>query len=209
MSATGTGSWTLGGSHASDAPLSSTSAGRTSQVERRRFPHSRSLSTDVRTSAYPGWHTQFPLWQGLASGCDGSQIAIHDLTPGIARFAASGCACTSDPVRIRGAWACPVRCHRTLDERPEKTMAQEQEQFLDVVDRDTAERLWWQAIRPMPLGAETVPLAAALGRVLAAGSTPVAILPGFPTSAIFTFHEFVAPVLLQMAGLGPETRGEI
>jgi len=36
-------------------------------------------------------------------------------------------------------------------------MAQEQEQFLDVVDRDTAERLWWQAIGPMPLGAETVP----------------------------------------------------
>ena len=39
-------------------------------------------------------------------------------------------------------------------------MVQEQEQFLDVVDRDTAERLWWQAIRPMPLGAETVHLAA-------------------------------------------------
>ena len=29
---------------------------------------------------------------------------------------------------------------------------------------------------------------------------PVAILPGFPTSAIFTFHEFVAPVLRRMAG---------
>jgi putative molybdopterin biosynthesis protein len=29
---------------------------------------------------------------------------------------------------------------------------------------------------------------------------PVAILPGFPTSAIFTFHEFVAPVLGAMAG---------
>jgi putative molybdopterin biosynthesis protein len=29
---------------------------------------------------------------------------------------------------------------------------------------------------------------------------PVAILPGFPTSAIFTFHEFVAPVLRAMAG---------
>ena len=33
------------------------------------------------------------------------------------------------------------------------TMAQEQEQFLDVVDRDTAERRWWEAIRPEPLGA--------------------------------------------------------
>jgi putative molybdopterin biosynthesis protein len=29
---------------------------------------------------------------------------------------------------------------------------------------------------------------------------PVAVLPGFPTSAIFTFHEFIAPVLRQMAG---------
>ncbi len=29
---------------------------------------------------------------------------------------------------------------------------------------------------------------------------PVVILPGFPTSAIFTFHEFVAPVILQLGG---------
>ena len=29
---------------------------------------------------------------------------------------------------------------------------------------------------------------------------PVVILPGFPTSAIFTFHEFVADVILEMAG---------
>jgi putative molybdopterin biosynthesis protein len=34
-----------------------------------------------------------------------------------------------------------------------------------------------------------------------AGSTPVVILPGFPTSAIFTFHRFVAPVLRAYAGL--------
>jgi putative molybdopterin biosynthesis protein len=32
------------------------------------------------------------------------------------------------------------------------------------------------------------------------GRTPVAILPGFPTSAVFTFHEFVAPVLRVLAG---------
>lgn len=30
---------------------------------------------------------------------------------------------------------------------------------------------------------------------------PVVILPGFPTSAIFTFHEFVAPVIRGLAGL--------
>ena len=32
------------------------------------------------------------------------------------------------------------------------------------------------------------------------GSTPVVILPGFPTSAVFTFHEFVAPVIRRLAG---------
>jgi len=29
---------------------------------------------------------------------------------------------------------------------------------------------------------------------------PVVILPGFPTSAVFTFHEFVAPVILMLGG---------
>ena len=41
----------------------------------------------------------------------------------------------------------------------------------------------------------------------AVGRTPVAVLPGFPTSAIFTFHEFVAPLLRRLAGLRPEARG--
>ncbi len=34
----------------------------------------------------------------------------------------------------------------------------------------------------------------------------VVILPGFPTSAIFTFHEFVAPVLRRLGGWPPERR---
>jgi putative molybdopterin biosynthesis protein len=38
---------------------------------------------------------------------------------------------------------------------------------------------------------------------------PVVILPGFPTSAIFTFHEFVAPVLRAFAGLPPERRQQV
>ena len=29
---------------------------------------------------------------------------------------------------------------------------------------------------------------------------PVVVLPGFPTSAIFTFHEFVAPVIRALGG---------
>jgi putative molybdopterin biosynthesis protein len=33
------------------------------------------------------------------------------------------------------------------------------------------------------------------------GGKPVIVLPGFPTSAIFTFHEFVAPVIRALAGL--------
>jgi putative molybdopterin biosynthesis protein len=35
---------------------------------------------------------------------------------------------------------------------------------------------------------------------------PVVVLPGFPTSAIFTFHEFVAPVLRLLAGRGAQER---
>jgi putative molybdopterin biosynthesis protein len=34
--------------------------------------------------------------------------------------------------------------------------------------------------------------------------TPVAVLPGFPTSAIFTFHTFIAPVIRARAGLPVE-----
>jgi putative molybdopterin biosynthesis protein len=40
----------------------------------------------------------------------------------------------------------------------------------------------------------------------ATGGRAVVVLPGFPTSAIFTFHEFVAPVILMLAGQGSEER---
>jgi len=35
---------------------------------------------------------------------------------------------------------------------------------------------------------------------------PVVVLPGFPTSAIFTFHEFIAPVIREQAGRGSSMR---
>lgn len=35
------------------------------------------------------------------------------------------------------------------------------------------------------------------------GGKPVIILPGFPTSAMFTFHDMVVPILRRMAGLPP------
>jgi putative molybdopterin biosynthesis protein len=38
---------------------------------------------------------------------------------------------------------------------------------------------------------------------------PVAVLPGFPTSAIFTFHEFLAPVIRSLAGLADQKRETI
>ncbi|MET0868193.1 MAG: molybdopterin biosynthesis protein [Pseudorhodoplanes sp.] len=37
-----------------------------------------------------------------------------------------------------------------------------------------------------------------------ADGKPVVVLPGFPTSAIFTFHAFAAPVIRRLAGLPPE-----
>ncbi|QRF61910.1 molybdopterin biosynthesis protein [Variovorax paradoxus] len=41
------------------------------------------------------------------------------------------------------------------------------------------------------------------------GGKPVVILPGFPTSAVFTFHEFLAPVIRAFAGLPPERREHV
>jgi molybdopterin molybdotransferase/putative molybdopterin biosynthesis protein len=37
------------------------------------------------------------------------------------------------------------------------------------------------------------------------GDKPIVVLPGFPTSAIFTFHAFAAPVIRARAGLPPES----
>ena len=41
------------------------------------------------------------------------------------------------------------------------------------------------------------------------GNKPIVVLPGFPTSAIFTFHAFVAPVIRAWAGLPPEAEKAI
>jgi putative molybdopterin biosynthesis protein len=38
---------------------------------------------------------------------------------------------------------------------------------------------------------------------------PVAVLPGFPTSAVFTFHEFLAPVIRSLAGRPVEASGTV
>ena len=38
---------------------------------------------------------------------------------------------------------------------------------------------------------------------------PVIVLPGFPTSAMFTFHDIVAPVLRRLAGLPPRSEARL
>src|SRR5690606_1791615 len=38
---------------------------------------------------------------------------------------------------------------------------------------------------------------------------PVVVLPGFPTSAMFTFHDMIVPVLRRMAGLPPRAEMQV
>src|SRR5262249_48928755 len=58
----------------------------------------------------------------------------------------------------------------------------EQEQFLDVIDRDEAERRFRAALDLRPLEAEEVPLAEALGRVLAGDVVAPVDVPFFDRS---------------------------
>src|SRR2546423_315390 len=58
----------------------------------------------------------------------------------------------------------------------------EQDQFLDVTDRDDAERRWHDIIKPRVLSAERIPLAEALGRVLAHDVPSLIDVPSFDRS---------------------------
>src|SRR5436305_938148 len=57
-----------------------------------------------------------------------------------------------------------------------------QSQFLDVIDRDEAERRFQAVLDLRPLPAETVPLSEAAGRVLGADVIAPADVPGFDRS---------------------------
>src|SRR4029079_6063877 len=63
----------------------------------------------------------------------------------------------------------------------------EQDQFLQVLDRDEAERRFRAAIQYAPLGTETIPLDAALGRVLAADVRAPVDVPSFDRSNVDGF----------------------
>ena len=62
-----------------------------------------------------------------------------------------------------------------------------QEQFLDVIDRDEAERRFRSALDLSPLGPEEVPLSSALGRVLAADVVAPRDVPGFDRADVDGF----------------------
>ena len=57
-----------------------------------------------------------------------------------------------------------------------------QEQFLQVLDRDEAERRWQSVLDLHTLEAELVPLAEALGRVLSEGVRSAVDVPSFDRS---------------------------
>src|ERR1700712_1200224 len=63
----------------------------------------------------------------------------------------------------------------------------DQEQFLQVLDRDEAERRFRAAIDLTPRGSETVPLDAALGRVLSADVISPVDVPSFDRSNVDGF----------------------
>src|SRR5262245_12795368 len=63
----------------------------------------------------------------------------------------------------------------------------DQEQFLQVLDRDEAERRFRAAIDTTPRSAETVALREALGRVLAADVTSPVDVPSFDRSNVDGF----------------------
>jgi len=66
-------------------------------------------------------------------------------------------------------------------------MTREQEQFLEVVDRETAERRWWAWLRPEVLDGEEVPLGRALGRVLESDVVAEFDVPPFDRSNVDGF----------------------
>ncbi|HEY8382388.1 MAG TPA: molybdopterin biosynthesis protein [Microvirga sp.] len=74
---------------------------------------------------------------------------------------------------------------RPAPSRPSEAVRQDQ--FLTVLARDEALRRFTQALDPKPLGAETMPLLAALGRVLAQDVISPADVPPFDRSSVDGF----------------------
>ena len=72
-----------------------------------------------------------------------------------------------------------------------------QQQFLEVLDRDEAERRWRAVVGGAPLAAERISLEAALGRVLAEDVRAEVDVPGFDRSNMDGFAVRAADTSLQ------------
>ena len=79
-------------------------------------------------------------------------------------------------------------------------MPREQDQFLDVVDRDTAEARWWAAIRPEVLASERVALGQLLGRVLAEDVFAEVDVPAFDRSNVDGYAVRAEETLRRLGG---------
>jgi putative molybdopterin biosynthesis protein len=108
------------------------------------------------------------------------------------------------------------------DRRAELLTAARQRQFLEVVGRDEAEARFRKHLSLSPLGSETVPLARALGRVLASHVLAGVDVPGFERASVDGFAVRAAdtvgasghtPRALRLNGEvltpGVEPRGEV
>ncbi|HVJ69100.1 MAG TPA: hypothetical protein VM510_14025, partial [Caulifigura sp.] len=87
----------------------------------------------------------------------------------------------------------------------------DQEQFLDVIDRDEAETRFRRALNPRPLGVEQIALGETLGRILAENILAIVDVPSFDRSnfdgyAVHAADTFGATELsLRRLKLLPET----
>ena len=82
----------------------------------------------------------------------------------------------------------------------------QQEQFLEVVDRDEAERRFRRHLDLRPRGRETVPLSRALGRVLASRVVADVDVPGFDRASVDGFAVRADRYRLEPASASPRRR---
>src|SRR5918994_7546890 len=88
--------------------------------------------------------------------------------------------------RASSSWTRTARASRPVPTSASGSMP-EQEQFLQVLDRDEAERRFRAAIELTPRGVERIPLDAALARVLAADVLSPVDVPSFDRSNVDGF----------------------
>ena len=116
---------------------------------------------------------------------------------------------SSKPAASRSAWAPFPTTQAALEKAVRQALADSDMVVLsggtskgagDLSHRDR--RRSWASPASWCTASRSSPASRFVWRVI--GDKPIVVLPGFPTSAIFTFHAFVAPVIRARAGLPPE-----